>query len=200
MPLARLLFTCFATIILAMPHNGYAAVPKMKIIVTGQTVAIDNDLAGTVIVKLAAVDAVSGSPVAATFAQTSPYFAIAGANLITAWAGTISPVPVNLQVGAVASGYQAATAYVSINVLSPVGGPPPVVKLSTFSGTIQRGQMTAVSWMDSNATECSGGPAPFAPSGVSGIATVAPTTTTTYLMTCSGPGGDTTATLTLNVD
>ena len=70
----------------------------------------------------------------------------------------------------------------------------PTLNLTAVPSTITVGQSSTVSWTSSHATSCTiGGGA------VSGTAVVYPTTTTTYTVTCVGPGGQVTKSVTVTV-
>ena len=69
--------------------------------------------------------------------------------------------------------------------------PKPTVTIITNPTTIQQGQGSNVGWTSSNATSCTG--TNFTPTGTSGSVVVHPSSTTNYYVTCTGPGGSTTA-------
>lgn len=84
---------------------------------------------------------------------------------------------------------------VTVNV-----GSPPTASLSANPTTINRGQSSTLTWSSTNTTSCSinqgvGGVA------VNGTRSVSPNTTTTYTLSCSGPGASappSSATVTVN--
>ena len=74
----------------------------------------------------------------------------------------------------------------------------PTLSFSASPGAIALGASSTLSWSSTNATSCSG--TGFSPSGASGSLSVSPKATTTYSVTCTGPGGSTTRTLSLVVN
>jgi hypothetical protein len=62
-----------------------------------------------------------------------------------------------------------------------------------------RGQSSTLSWTSVNATSCSGTGKGFSPTGPSGSAVVSPKITTLYGVTCAGPGGSSSQSVTLMV-
>ncbi len=65
----------------------------------------------------------------------------------------------------------------------------PTVTLSASPTSMPRGQSSTLTWRSANATACSGTGKAFSPSGASGSIGVSPGVTTTYGITCTGPGG-----------
>jgi len=91
-----------------------------------------------------------------------------------------------------------ATATVTVNPAS--GGTPPVINSFVASPpSITAGDSSTLSWNVSGATsvEIDHGIGPVA---LSGSQSVSPASTTTYLLTAHGPGGDATATATITVN
>lgn len=77
-----------------------------------------------------------------------------------------------------------ATATVSY---SSTTSPPPGITLSASPKTISAGQSSVLNWGSVNATSCT---ASWNPNiGISGSQTVSPIVSTTYSLTCTGPGG-----------
>ena len=78
---------------------------------------------------------------------------------------------------------------------------PPTVTFSSSPNPIDPGQSTKLTWSSTNATSCTGTgfSTGGATSNASGVA-VAPLTTTAYQITCTGPGGPTTKTITVTVN
>jgi hypothetical protein len=75
--------------------------------------------------------------------------------------------------------------------------PPPSVSLTANPTSINAGQSSTLTWSSAGATSCTG--TNFNPSGTSGLATVSPSTTTTYGITCTGAGGSASAQATVSV-
>lgn len=75
--------------------------------------------------------------------------------------------------------------------------PAPTASLSASPASISTGGSSTLSWNSSNAASCAG--SGFSASGTSGSAVVYPSATTTYSLTCSGPGGSATASATVTV-
>ena len=67
---------------------------------------------------------------------------------------------------------------------------PPTVSLGVTPSTITAGNSTTLSWTVANATSCTSSWAGII-AGASGSQTVTPPSTTTYSLTCTGPGGTT---------
>jgi serine protease len=103
----------------------------------------------------------------------------------------------------------ALCASVSMGLAACGGGgssPPlaPTVTLTTAANAVEHGQSTALTWQSSNATACSGlesgmltAPAASATSG--GGQTAPITRDTTFALTCTGPGGSTSASVIVQV-
>src|SRR5208283_1659143 len=66
----------------------------------------------------------------------------------------------------------------------------PTLTFSANPPSVAPGASSTLSWSSTNATSCRG--VGFSPSGVSGSASVSPTVSTTYSITCTGSGGSTT--------
>jgi PKD repeat protein len=66
---------------------------------------------------------------------------------------------------------------------------PPTVSLSAAPATIAAGQSATVTWSATNATSCSASDGWSGTRATSGSQAVAPTATTTYILTCTGIGG-----------
>jgi hypothetical protein len=75
--------------------------------------------------------------------------------------------------------------------------PAPTATLAASPTSISAGQSATLSWSSTNATSCAGGN--FTASGISGSATVSPSVTTSYSVTCTGNGASATALATVTV-
>lgn len=80
--------------------------------------------------------------------------------------------------------------------------PPPITIAPTASlvanpSRVLAGQASTLSWGSTNATSCTGNG--FTASGVSGSATIYPTVSKSYWISCTGAGGTATAATTINV-
>ena len=84
------------------------------------------------------------------------------------------------------------TGWVYQSALALASPTAPTLSFSANPSGMARGDSSMMSWSSTNATSCSG--TGFSPSGVSGSASVSPTVTTTYNITCTGSGGSTTRT------
>lgn len=85
------------------------------------------------------------------------------------------------------------------------GPPPPLptVNLSALPATIESGQSSTLSWTTTDATACDDVPLPewiSGPVGASGSEVEWPTATTTYTISCTGPGGTTQQSTTVTVN
>lgn len=85
-----------------------------------------------------------------------------------------------------------------LSVENPAAPPVPTISLTATPGTIQQGQSTTLQWMTSNAATVS------IDQGIGGVLVdgshvVTPVATTTYTITATGPGGTTTASVTVLV-
>lgn len=69
--------------------------------------------------------------------------------------------------------------------------------LAANPSSITAGQTSVLSWTSTNADSCTG--SGFISTSVSGIASVTPATTTAYSITCSGPGGSASESVTIAV-
>jgi hypothetical protein len=89
-------------------------------------------------------------------------------------------------------------------VVSDGAGAPlpavPVVTLSASPSTIDQGQSTTLSWTSSDASSCTASGAWSGSVVTNGSATVEPTVTSTYTMTCNGAGGTASASATVTVN
>ena len=74
---------------------------------------------------------------------------------------------------------------------------PPTASLAANPTTVLAGGSATLTWSSTNATACTGGG--FSASGTAGSAAVTPSATTTYGITCTGPGGSVTADATVTV-
>ncbi len=81
-------------------------------------------------------------------------------------------------------------------VIVTVIQPAPTLNLTALPTTIMSGDSSTVSWVSSNTTSCSstGGAQP-----TNGSWVVSPTTTTTYTINCTGPGGNVSDSVTVTV-
>jgi hypothetical protein len=87
-----------------------------------------------------------------------------------------------------ASGVDGWVADNNLQAYAPVVSmPAPTASLSASPASITSGQPTTLTWSSTNATSCTG--TNFTASGTSGSVSVSPNQTTTYSLTCSGPGG-----------
>lgn len=103
----------------------------------------------------------------------------------------------------------ALCATVSMGLAACGGGgssppPAPTITLTTSATAVEHGQSTALTWQSSNATACSGleGALATAPaaSATSGGGQSSPITRdTTFVLTCTGPGGSASASATVQV-
>src|SRR5262249_3109413 len=75
---------------------------------------------------------------------------------------------------------------------------PPTASFTANPTTITAGQSTLLSWISNNTTYCLGDNG-LSPSGTGGTYTIYPSVTTTYTITCTGPGGSTSAIAMVNV-
>ena len=87
-------------------------------------------------------------------------------------------------------------------LMPAVGVAPPTATLTATPSTVAYGGTTALAWSSTNATSCSAvssdGQA-YSAVPTAGNATVAPPATVTYTLTCSGPGGTSSAAATVTV-
>lgn len=81
---------------------------------------------------------------------------------------------------------------------APVAQRPSINSFEAEPSSVERGQSATLKWSVSNATEISISQG-IGTVQASGTRSVNPTTTTTYLMTATGQGGSTTASVTVNV-
>jgi hypothetical protein len=77
--------------------------------------------------------------------------------------------------------------------------PEPIVELTATEPSINVGLSTELSWNVQNATSCTASGGWSGNKGMSGAETVSPNASTTYSLTCSGEGGDTTTNVSLEV-
>jgi hypothetical protein len=117
-----------------------------------------------------------------------------------ATSGTVSVQPgstTTYSVSCANSSGNAASANTTVTVTAP---PQPTASISASPTTITQGGSSTLTWSSTNANTCSGsnfntGNAP------SGSVTVTPSSTTSYNVTCSGPGGSKTSnTVTVTVN
>jgi hypothetical protein len=85
---------------------------------------------------------------------------------------------------------------VTVTVILP---PAPVVTLGADPNTIEEGDSTNVEWSTTNAENCLASGSWSGAKDVQGFEEVAPTTTSQYTLTCTGPGGEDQATTTVTV-
>ena len=85
-----------------------------------------------------------------------------------------------------------ATAQVTVNPPAP-----PTVNLTANPGTISSGGSSTLTWSSSNSTACSA--AWTSSTAINGTQSVSPASTTTYSITCTGPGGSANDSATVNV-
>ncbi len=81
---------------------------------------------------------------------------------------------------------------------SPPPAPPPTVTLSAAATSILKGQGTDLTWASANATSLDLEPS-VGKVSTAGVTDVAPTQTTTYTLTATGPGGQSKASVTINI-
>lgn len=81
----------------------------------------------------------------------------------------------------------------------PVQIPAPTLQFQASSTLIFQGSSTLLSWTTQNAVSCTASNGWSGVKGISGSEVVSPTATTTYTLTCTGLGGDTTQSITINV-
>lgn len=77
--------------------------------------------------------------------------------------------------------------------------PAPTVSLAANPATITLGQSSTLSWSSTNATSCTASGAWTGTKAVSGSQSVSPTTASTYTLTCTGTGGNTSQSSTIAV-
>lgn len=92
-----------------------------------------------------------------------------------------------------AGGSASASATVTVGAVTQA----PTASLSANPTSVTSGQSSTLSWSSTNATSCSG--TGFTASGTSGSQSVAPTTSTTYGLTCTGAGGSANASASVTV-
>src|SRR5438067_464072 len=101
---------------------------------------------------------------------------------------------------------QGATGQATAAVTVSVSTAPPTVQLSADRTTINAGDLANIKWVTTNATAISFNPPvncggePDGCSVSSGIGTVNPTQTTTYVATVTGPGGTAMGSITITVN
>lgn len=76
---------------------------------------------------------------------------------------------------------------------------PPIINLSASPSSISPGGYSLLSWSTSNATSCSATGGWYGSRNTNGSEAVYPTSSTTYYLTCFGPGGTTTQSLVVSV-
>src|SRR3989344_6010438 len=77
--------------------------------------------------------------------------------------------------------------------------PVPVVSLTADPTSIQVGQSSVLNWTSQNANSCTRSGGWSGASSLSGNLTVSPSQTTSYTVSCTGPGGQATAATTITV-
>lgn len=77
--------------------------------------------------------------------------------------------------------------------------PAPTVSLAANPATITLGQSSTLSWSSTNATSCTASGSWSGTKSQSGTESVSPTTTSTYILTCTGTGGKTNQSATVSV-
>jgi hypothetical protein len=118
---------------------------------------------------------------------------------ISGTAGSVSVVPSLTTTysitctGAGGSASASTTVLVSTTPTTSV----PSVTLTANPSSLTNGQSSTLTWTSANATSCSSGN--FGVSGLSGSATVFPSQTTVYSMTCTGAGGTANGSATVTV-
>lgn len=87
----------------------------------------------------------------------------------------------------------------AILIIQPPGGsqPAPTINVTASPMSVAQGQSTTVSWISTNATSCTGSRGGSYPTSGSFIDT--PSSTRSYGMTCTGPGGNATDSVTVTV-
>lgn len=80
----------------------------------------------------------------------------------------------------------------------PGGDPAPTASLSASPTTIASGGSSTLTWSSSNATSCTGGGFSTG-NATSGTRSVSPSSTSTYTLQCTGPGGSVTRSATVTV-
>jgi len=83
-------------------------------------------------------------------------------------------------------------------VLPPVT-PPPTLSLSASPTSITQGNSSTISWTSINATSCTASNGWSGSKATSGSQSVSPLTATTYTLTCTGNGGNTSQSVTVNL-
>jgi hypothetical protein len=87
-------------------------------------------------------------------------------------------------------------------VITPAGSPAPTADIRANGGngplTIAQGSSANISWTSTNATSCNVSPTGWTGTNNGGTS-VTINSNTTYLLTCSGPGGQTTDSVTVNI-
>lgn len=90
----------------------------------------------------------------------------------------------------------AATAMATVTVTQPV---PPTVTLTANPSTVNAGSASTLAWSTTNATSCAATGSWTSSTAPSGTQSVTPAATTTYTLSCLGPGGTTPASVTVTV-
>ncbi len=86
-------------------------------------------------------------------------------------------------------GGTSAAASTTLNVTS--APPPPTASLGVTPTNIKAGMSATLNWSSANATSCTAGGAWSGAQPTSGTQSVTPSTTSTYTLACTGPGGST---------
>jgi hypothetical protein len=105
----------------------------------------------------------------------------------------------NVVVTAIDSRNASASVTFSWSITKKSTSPAPTVSLSAQPGTIAPGSSSTLSWSSSNATSCAAGGGWSGAQPTSGSQLVTLAATTSYSLTCTGPGGSTTANVTVTV-
>lgn len=88
----------------------------------------------------------------------------------------------------------------SVTVAAPVVvSPVPIIAITLGSLTINSGDSSTLSWSSSNSTACTATDGWSGAKATTGSLTVSPIKDTTYTLTCTGPGGSDTKSVTLSV-
>jgi hypothetical protein len=142
----------------------------------------------------------SNSPTAYAYAWTRDGAPIAGATLAS-YDTTIADQGKSVAAVVTAGNSAGSASAVSAAVPVPVPGTPqaPAVALSAAPASITQGQPSTLSWSSTNATACSASGAWSGTKALSGTAAVTPAATAVYTLTCTGAGGSTAASATVQV-
>ena len=158
---------------------------------------------------------VAPPPLPVPVLTASPSTIIAGANSTLTWSSTNATActGTNFNTANHTSGSMtvtpAATITYSISCTGPGGtantsatvtvNTPPTTTLTATPGSVTAGGASTLAWSSTNATVCTG--SGFSTGNyTSGTASVSPATTTSYSVTCTGPGGTHTSSATVIVN